>query len=204
MSPVLELDLCRPHGASGCCIQARCPAGLYQLTGPGAVWLLRVLATGQIAGCGTAHLDGVSLHGCGSTESACAGRRPVVAWLKDDTPPRLLSPQRWSAGPPRAHGVPRGAAAARGRQALRRLGVLHLAHRPMCTLAPADVQRVALARALAQVPGLLLLERPDAPFAAVDRRALFALLVGCASAWEMVVLVIPTAPLDGVPVLHAG
>lgn len=202
LPPVLDLDLQRSQAAGGS-IRAQCGAGVYRLTGADAVWLLRALATGQVAGHGTAQLDGIPVQRCGCAASACVGRRPVVAWLKDSVPPRLASPQRWIGGPIRAQGVPPEAASARGRQALRRLGVLHLAHRPMCTLAPADVQRVALARALAQVPGLLLLERPDAPFTAVERRALFALLARYASAWEMVVLVIPEAPIDGVPVLRA-
>jgi predicted ABC-type transport system involved in lysophospholipase L1 biosynthesis ATPase subunit len=198
--PALELNLRWHLGGFAYGIEACCVAGLYQLAGPGTSWLLRALATGEACDFGTAVLDGEPLRTATGDRPVGAGSRPVVAWLADDLPPMLPALQ-WVKEPVRAQGVPREAAMERARQALRWLGALHLAPRPLRTLSPPDLQRVALARALAHVPGLLLLERPDAPFEPDAQAALYALLARFAAEWEIVVLLAPVARIEGVPAL---
>jgi len=73
-------------------------------------------------------------------------------------------------------GVSATEASARAKQALRALGVEHLADSPLHHLSHGQKQRVALAGALATEPSLLLLDEPSAGLDPPGKRALAALL----------------------------
>jgi len=79
-------------------------------------------------------------------------------------------------------GVAAPAAAERALEALRQLGVAHLAEEPVHHLSHGQKQRVALAGALATEPPLLLLDEPTAGLDPPGRVALAELLAGLASA----------------------
>lgn len=73
-------------------------------------------------------------------------------------------------------GVPRQARTARCEQALARVGLLGLAHRPARALSGGQQQRLALARAWATQPELLLLDEPTASLDPSARREIEALI----------------------------
>ncbi|HZT52316.1 MAG TPA: ABC transporter ATP-binding protein [Stellaceae bacterium] len=69
-----------------------------------------------------------------------------------------------------------GALAARAEAALERVGLRHLAHRPLAETAYGERRRVEIAMALAQAPRVLLLDEPFAGLSLEERRDVLRLL----------------------------
>lgn len=185
-------------------LRADCAAGITLVHGPAAASLLRLLAGEAVPAEGQALLDGKPLrHG---REVALHGPtvRPVSALLNEDAPRKWRTPLGWVASGVLAHGLRRGEARARARQALGWGGALSVAMRPLATLSAPERRRVALAHALAVVPGLLLLDHPCEALCRSERAALYETIRVLAERWEMVVLLIPDEDmaLDGVPALR--
>ena len=73
--------------------------------------------------------------------------------------------------------------------ALRRVGIPHLAHRPINQLSGGERQRTFLARLLAQEPDLLLLDEPFAGVDAASQEAITSVLHGLRDEGRTVVIV---------------
>ena len=73
--------------------------------------------------------------------------------------------------------------------ALRRVGIPHLAHRPISQLSGGERQRTFLARLLAQEPDLLLLDEPFAGVDAASQETITNVLHGLRDAGRTVVIV---------------
>jgi branched-chain amino acid transport system ATP-binding protein len=84
-----------------------------------------------------------------------------------------LSPLRWNPITPLAR---RGELAERGRAALARVGLDHIAERPLAQTSYGERRRVEIAMALAQEPRLLLLDEPFAGLSIDERRDVQRLL----------------------------
>jgi branched-chain amino acid transport system ATP-binding protein len=86
-----------------------------------------------------------------------------------------LSPQRWN---PLAALARRRDIAERGRAALARVGLDHIAERPLAQTSYGERRRVEIAMALAQEPRVLLLDEPFAGLSIDERRDVQRLLMG--------------------------
>ncbi|MBX6375511.1 MAG: ATP-binding cassette domain-containing protein [Acetobacteraceae bacterium] len=85
-------------------------------------------------------------------------------------------------------GLPRAGRAARAREALARVGLLHLAERPARQLSGGEQQRLALARAWALAPELIFLDEPTANLDPAATRAVEAIVQDIAAAGTKVVM----------------
>jgi branched-chain amino acid transport system ATP-binding protein len=85
-----------------------------------------------------------------------------------------LSPLRWN---PLAALADRGGLAERGRAALARVGLEHIAERPLAQTSYGERRRVEIAMALAQEPRILLLDEPFAGLSIDERRDVQKLLM---------------------------
>jgi len=84
-----------------------------------------------------------------------------------------ISRARWNPVRPFANEC---ALAARAEEALERVGLRHMAHRPLAETAYGERRRVEIAMALAQNPRVLLLDEPFAGLAIEERRDVLKLL----------------------------
>jgi branched-chain amino acid transport system ATP-binding protein len=85
-----------------------------------------------------------------------------------------LSPSRWN---PFTNLSPHGHFTDRGREALERIGLGHIADRPLTQTSYGERRRVEIAMALAQSPKLLLLDEPFAGLSIDERRDVQKLLL---------------------------
>lgn len=129
-------------------------------SGSGKSTLLRCIAGLHAPRGGRIELGGIDATG------VAVERRGVGLVFQD----HALLPHRDVAGNvglgPRLHGAGPAEVSARVAEALDRVGLAHLADRPVDALSGGEQQRVALARALAVRPRLLLL---DEPYGSLDR-----------------------------------
>lgn len=86
------------------------------------------------------------------------------------------------------HGVPRRQRTGRCRQALERVGLASVAHRPARDLSGGQQQRLALARAWAMEPDVLFLDEPTASLDPGAKREVEALIERIAAAGVTVVM----------------
>ena len=133
--------------------------------GAGKTTLLRLMAGLEAPSAGTVELDGTR------TVHADAELRRRIGYATQRAGLLSTSVQRNVELPLRWRGVGREARRTAALEALRRLGVEHLADRPALALSGGEAQRVSLARALALEPRLLLLDEPAAGLDAEARRS---------------------------------
>jgi ABC-type sulfate/molybdate transport systems ATPase subunit len=140
--------------------------------GAGKTTLLRLIAGLEAPSAGTVEIDGVE------TVHADAGMRRRIGYATQRAGLLSTSVRRNVELPLRWRGRGREARRIAALEALRRLGVEHLADRPAPALSGGEAQRVSLARALALEPRLLLLDEPAAGLDAEARRSFLDDLAG--------------------------
>jgi tungstate transport system ATP-binding protein len=130
--------------------------------GAGKTTLLRLLAFLVRPDAGTLFFRGKATRGPAESPAV---RRGVTLVMQDPYlfSGSVLSNARYGL---RVRGVRGEEASARAREALDRMGILHLADRKAATLSGGEGKRLAVARALATEPEVLLLDEPTAD---VDR-----------------------------------
>ncbi len=134
---------------------------------------------------GSVHLLGQDITGAASSRRAHLGLArtyQIITLFPRDTLLRNvtlallgLSPLRWS---PVARLASQGALLERARTALARVGLDHLADRPLSETSYGERRRVEIAMALAQSPKVLLLDEPFAGLSIPERREVRDLLLG--------------------------
>jgi ABC-type sulfate/molybdate transport systems ATPase subunit len=172
--------------------------------GAGKTTLLRLMAGLERPTAGIVEIDGVQ------TVHADAGVRRRIGYATQRAGLLSTSVQRNVELPLRWRGTGREARRAAALDALRRLGVEHLAGRRAPALSGGEAQRVSLARALALEPHLLLLDEPAAGLDAEARRSFLDDLAGVLADRSITVVHVSHRPdealrlVDRVAVLVGG
>jgi ABC-type Fe3+/spermidine/putrescine transport system ATPase subunit len=130
--------------------------GVLGANGAGKTTLLRLLAALDAPSAGDVTIDGVG------TRAGGVALRRRIAYVPQQPVLLSTSVRRNVELPLRYRSVPQAQRRARALDALRALGVEHLADRRAQALSRGEAQRVCLARALATSPEVLLLDEPAA------------------------------------------